>query len=205
MINLHDNLHPGGDKEDGNFSLHAPGTYVLVFETDDHAQSHLPAIRFNDYLKVEGLMPALEQRQRTHRLDADGSESYSRRAKSIVQVGPPGMGSQAQVTKPVGLPLEIVPERSPYAEPRAATLPVSVIYEGRPLAGALIKLTNLEHDAAPLEMRLTDREGRATFIMPKEGTWLLNVIWTKPLPSSRDADFETVFSSLSFGFPSTRR
>jgi retron-type reverse transcriptase len=37
--------------------------------------------------------------------------------------------------------------------------------------------------------------------MPRDGIWLLNVIWTKPLPSSRDTDFETVFSSLSFGFP----
>jgi hypothetical protein len=35
--------------------------------------------------------------------------------------------------------------------------------------------------------------------MPKGGTWLLNV--TKPLPSARATDFETIFSSLSFGFP----
>jgi len=199
-IDLRDRLHLGGEKTDGDLRLRAPGAYVLVFETDAQAQSHLPAIRFNDYLEVEGLTSALEQRERTHRMDADGSENYSRRAKSIVQVGPPGAGSQAQVTRPVGLPLEIVPEQSPYAEPRPTTLPVRVIYEGRPLAGALIKLTNLEHDAEPLETHRTDRDGRASFIMPKGGTWLLNVIWTKPLPSSRDTDFETVFSSLSFGF-----
>jgi uncharacterized GH25 family protein len=125
-------------------------------------------------------------------------------AKSIVQVGQRGAGSQAQVTKPVGLPLEIVPEQNPYAEPRPATLPVRVIYKGRPLAGALLKLTNLEHDAAPLETHLTDHEGHASFILPKDGSWLLNVIWTRPLQSSSEADFETVFSSLSFGFPATR-
>jgi uncharacterized GH25 family protein len=200
-IDLRGNLHLGGNTEDGDCRFPNAGAYVLVLETDDRAQSHLPAIRFNDYLKVEGLTPALEQRERTHRMDADGSEKYSRRAKSIVQVGPPGAGSQAQVTKPLGLPLEIVPEQSPYTEPRPATLPVRVIYEGRPLAGALVKLTNLEHDAAPLEMHLTDHAGRASFTMPEGGTWLLNVIWTKPLPSSRDTDFETIFSSLSFGFP----
>ena len=146
----------------------------------------------------------MEQRDRTRRRDADGAENYSRRAKLIVQVGPLGAGSQEQVTKPLGLPLEIVPERSPYAEPQPATLPVRVIYEGRPLAGALVKLTNLEHDAAPFEMHLTDPAGRASFTMPKDGTWLLNVIWTKSLPRSRDTDFETVFSSLSFGFPCGR-
>jgi uncharacterized GH25 family protein len=88
--------------------------------------------------------------------------------------------------------------------PRSATLPVRVIYAGRPLAGALVKLTNLNDDASPLEVRLTDREGRATFTMPSSGAWLLNVIWTKALGRSDDTDFETVFSSLSFGFPSDR-
>jgi uncharacterized GH25 family protein len=202
VIDLRDRLHLAGNLEDGDFRFLDPGTYVLMLETDDRAQSHLPAIRFNDYVRVEGLTPALEQRERTHRMDADGSENYSRLAKSIVQVGTLDAGSQAQVTKPRGLPLEIVPERNPYAEPRLATLPVRVLYQGRPLAGALVKLTNLEHDAAPVEMQLTDRAGRASFTMPNDGSWLLNVIWTRPLPRTSETDFETIFSSLSFGFTS---
>jgi uncharacterized GH25 family protein len=203
VIDLRGSLHLAGNTEDGDVRFPSPGAYVLMLETDDRAQSHLPAIRFNDYLKVEGLTPALEQRERTHRMDADGSENYSRQAKALVQVGMPDADSQAQVTKPLGLALEIVPEQSPYAVPRPAALPVRVIYQGRPLAGALVKLTNLEHDAAPLEMHLTDHEGRVSFTMPNDGTWLLNVIWTRPLPQSRETDFETIFSSLSFGFTSS--
>jgi uncharacterized GH25 family protein len=203
-MDLGGNLHVGGTTDDGEIRFTKPGTYVLVLETDNRAQSHLPAIRFNDYLKVEGLTPALEQRKRLHRMDADGSENYSRRAKSIVRVGRPDADSQTQVTTPVGLPLEIVPEQSPYAQPTPSVLPVRVIYEGQPLAGALVKLTHLEDDTAPLEMHLTDRTGRARFSMPKAGTWLLNVIWTRPLPSSSETDFETIFSSLSFGFLASR-
>ena len=202
VIDLRDSLHLAGDTEDGDFRFPNPGAYVMMLETDDRAQSHLPAIRFNDYLKAEGLTPALEQRERTHRMDADGSENYSRLAKSIVQVGTLDAGSQTQVTESLGLPLEIVPERNPYTEPRPATLPVRVIYQGRPLARALVKLTNLEHDAAPVEMQLTDRAGRASFTMPNDGSWLLNVIWTRPLPRTSETDFETIFSSLSFGFTS---
>ena len=204
VIDLRENLRLGGDAKDGDFQFQDPGAYVVVLETNDHAHSRLPALRFNEYLKVEGLTPAVEQRRRTHHMDADGIERYSRRAKSIVQVGSPGVGSQAQVTRPLGLPLEIVPELSPYAEPRPATFPMRVIYEGRPLAGALVKLTNLEHDAAPLEMQLTNDAGQASFTMPRNGAWLLNVVWTKPLLNSPDADFETIFSSLSFGFRTTR-
>jgi uncharacterized GH25 family protein len=200
-IDLRGKLHPGDNTADADLQFRAPGTYVLVLETDDRAQSHLPAIRFNDYLEAEGLTPALRQRERTHRMDADGSENYSRRAKSLVQVGLPGTGSQAHVTRPLGLPLEIVPEVSPYQQPRPTSLPVRVIYEGRPLAGALLKLTNLAEDAVPLETHLTDGTGRANFRMPGSGAWLLNVIWTKPLPGSRETDFETVFASLSFGLP----
>jgi hypothetical protein len=182
VVDLREQLRLGQTEEDGDFRLKKPGTYLLVLQTDDHAQTHLPSIRFNDYLTVEGLTPALEQRTRLHRMDADGSESYSRCAKSIEQVGPPAAGTQGQVSKAVGLPLEIVPDANPYGTPRPASLPVHVIYAGHPLAGALVKLTNLENDAAPFEVHLTDHDGRASFTMPDSGTWLLNVIWTRCCP-----------------------
>ena len=204
VTDLRARLRLGGPLEDGDFALQTPGAHVIALQTDDRAQTHLPALRFNDYLKVEGLRPALEQRTRLHRMDRDASENYSRCAKSILQVGAAGAGSQAQVTRPLGMPLEIVPERSPYAEPRSARLPVRILYQGRPLAGALVKLTRLEDDAMPFETHLTDGAGRASFSMPASGTWLLNVIWTRIQPSSAETDFETTFSSLSFGFPPGR-
>ena len=134
-------------------------------------------------------------------MDAEGSERYGRCAKSIVQVGPAGTGSQDQLRRSVGLPLEIVPEANLYGVPRPTALPLRVIYAGHPSAGALIKLTDLKHDASPVEMHVTDHNGHAAFTMPASGTWLLNVIWTKALSPSDETDFETVFSSLSFGFP----
>ena len=199
--NLRPRLQLGGRTCDGAVDLESQGTYILVLQTDAQAYSLLPAIRFNDYLRYEGLTPALEYRERTHRMAMDGSEKYSRQAKALVQVGSPS-GPQPQITKPVGLVLEIVPDVDPYASPRPRTLPVHVLYEGRRLAGALVMLTNLEHDATPVEVHVTDRNGAAEFAAPQSGEWLLNVIWTKVAPRAADTDFETVFSSLSFGFPS---
>jgi hypothetical protein len=92
------------------------------------------------------------------------------RESSAVRIFSDFAGRHRREAHPLGLLLEIVPEQSPYAQLRPATLPVRVIYEGRPLAGALLKLTNLEHDAVPLEMHLTDSAGRASFSMPK-GRW----------------------------------
>lgn len=200
-IDLRPRLQLGGRRSDGVLDFEAPGTYVLVLQTDARAYSLLPAIRFNDYLRYEGLTPALAYREQTHRMAMDGSEKYSRQAKALLQVGSPAR-PQPQVTRPVGLVLEIVPDVDPYAIPRPKTLPVHVLYQGRRLAGALVMLTDLEHDANPLEVHLTDRNGEAEFITPPGGEWLLNVIWTRVAPPASDTDFETVFSSLSFGFPS---
>ena len=62
-----------------------------------------------------------------------------------------------------------------------------------------MKLTNLDADAEPVAQTLSDRTGHAMFKHPGAGSWQLNVIWTKPISGNADAEFETVFSSLSFG------
>jgi uncharacterized GH25 family protein len=189
-------LHPGEANDDARLRLPAPGQYVVLLATDDRAESHLPADRFNLHLQTEGLTPAQETRRRLGREAADGSERYSRVAKTIVQVG---TGGAATGLRPSDLPLEIVPEADPYAPGRPDDLPVRVYAHDRPLAGALVKLTDLAHDAEPVEVHRTDAAGRARFQVPTHGAWLLTVVWTRPLPADAEVDFETVFSSLSLG------
>jgi uncharacterized GH25 family protein len=199
-IDLHARLHVGAADADADLQLATPGTHLLVLETDNRAMTSLPAIRFNDYLRAEGLTPALAERERTRRMDRDGAERYGRHAKALVQVGSPGTDTTI-ATRPLGLALEIVPERNPYALPHSDELPIHVLYLGQPLPGALVKLTRLEHDESPVETHRTDAAGRAVFSVPAHGSWLLNVIWTRPLPPADDMDFETSFSSLAFGYP----
>ncbi len=202
VTNLRTGLQAPGGADDGSVRLIAPGTHVLVLETN-HAESELPSIRFNDYIKVEGMTPAIAWRDRLKLADTPGREIYSRRAKALVQVGPLDPALASQATRPVGLTLEIVPQRNPYALTASELLPVQIIYEGKPLAGALVKLNNLDFDARPIESHLTDLAGRATFNPPRRGKWQLNVIWTKPISGNPKAEFETIFSSLTFGFPAT--
>jgi uncharacterized GH25 family protein len=199
-LDLRGTLSLGAAAADGTLNFPSPGAYVVALETDTGAQTHLPGDRFNAYAKDEGLAPALEARARSGLGGSDASERYSRDAKTIVQVGAAADGAQAAATRPLGLRLEIVPEVSPYAAQRGEGLPVRVLYEGQPLANALVKLTDLAHDAAPAAAQRTDALGRAVFTVPRTGNWLLNVVWTKPLQGEA-VDFETVFSSLSFGFP----
>ncbi len=162
--------------------------------------SELPSIRFNDYAKEEGLALAIAQRRRTGKSGAPGFERYSRRAKAIVQVGAHTPASQSAVTRPIGLKLEIVPARNPYALGASRMLPVHVLYKGRRLANATVKLTSLEYDAKPVAVAITNRSGRASFRIPPTGSWLLNVVWAEPVAGDKRVDFDTTFSSLTFGY-----
>lgn len=197
---MHEDLHLRGASDDGQLQFKTSGTYVVVLETDNRGRSALPAQRFNEYAQDEGLTAALDHRQRTGKMATDTAESYRRVTKAIVQVGPMQAHTEAHITSPLGLPLEIVLERNPYAT-TGNELPVRVYFEGQPLPGALVKLTRLEQDDAPVEERRTDSSGRASFSPTRAGRWLLNVVWSRPVPPPSDVDFDTTFSSLTFGFP----
>lgn len=176
-----------------------PGLHVLVLESLP-AVSVLPAPRFAMYLREEGLEPIASLRERRGLADTPGRELYSRRAKALVRVGD-GAYDWAHVARPVGLDLEIVPLRNPYALAPGERLPVRVFYDGKPLAGALVKLIDLDADEKPYAMARTDRSGRAAFDVPREGAWLVNTVWSAPLSGDPRAEFQTVFSSLTFGWP----
>jgi uncharacterized GH25 family protein len=193
-------LRAGTMNQDHMVAFTAAGTHVLVLQTS-YADSTLPGIRFTDYLKQEGLTPALELRARTKTEDQPGREIYSRRAKALVQVGPASASPQPWVIKPVGLSLEIVPEVNPYASGAGEELPVHVLHDGKRLPGATVMLNNLAFDGRPLETFVTDANGRAVFRVPRTGSWQLNVLWTQPLKGNSKADYDTTFSSLTLGFP----
>lgn len=210
-----ESIEPNGARTDrrGALRLHEPqhdaelrwsrsGAHVLVLETDNRAQSYLPAESFNTYLAEEGLTPALQYRQLNGRTAMEGSERYSRRTKTLVQVG--AIAESDSFAKPAGLSLELVPEANPYSKPRHDRLPLLVIYEGEPLAGALVKLIDLRRNLTVADRFRSDADGRGSFAMPSDGAWIVSVTWTKVLADAEDVDFETVFSTLSFGFPEAR-
>ena len=175
------------------------GVHIIAMETN-HASSELPAKQFTDYAKDEGLTPILKNRAKTGTSDAAGLEIYSRRAKALVRVGAITGRADPITTKAIGLTLEIVPERDPYALGKSRKLPVRVYYEGKALPGATVKMTNLNSDEKPVAIVKTDSSGRANFRIPAGGSWLFNVVWTKPIKGRPGADFDTIFSSLTFGY-----
>lgn len=190
-------LDLGGDKADMHLSLMEPGTHLLILETD-YAPIALPADRFNTYMQQEGLTPAIAWRRERGQEDRPGREIYCRRAKAILQVGTLHPDSAAIATRAIGLNLEIVPEVHPGLLKQGQALPVRVLFDGAILAGAQVRLSDLTADGRPVDQQVTDHEGRTRFAIPRQGRWLLSVVWTTPIPDGIVADFETRFASLSF-------
>jgi len=176
--------------------LTSPGTHIIAFESNP-SLSDLAADRFNAYLEHEGLSAVIAERQRTGQTSANGTETYARRAKAVVQVGDL---LTDQVLRPIGHTLEIVPEKHPHALGTAGVLPVQVLYRGRPLPGAQVSLIDLNGDGVYLAEKVTDAQGRTSFAVPQESAWRLNVVWSVPSPGNPRADFDTIFTSLTFGY-----
>ena len=191
-------LRLGAPGIDAIVPLAKPGTYVFAFQSTP-ASSDLPYLRFNDYVAVEGITPITANRAKMGTTRENGRELYSRRAKAIVEIGPVDAAGIARVTKPVGLSLEIVPERHPATLKAGEQLPVRIYYHRKPLAGAFVKLTNLDADDKPIATARTDGAGRANFTIPTHGQWQFNVIWADVIKGNSKADYVTTFSSLTFG------
>ena len=191
-------LRPPGGAADAVLSFPKAGLQVVAMESRP-AFSVLPAQRFEAYLADEGLQAALAWRAAKGLSDRPGRETYSRRTKALVQVGAATSADDAAATAVLGLTLEIVPEANPYRLAPGARLPVRVVYRGRPLARARVKLFSLDLAQRTLAEAVTDRDGRASFTVPPRGDWLLTTVWTRPVTAPQ-ADFETIFSSLTFGY-----
>lgn len=93
---------------------------------------------------------------------------------------------------PFGLPLEIVPLADPTALEAGALVPVQVLYEGKPLAGAEIG------SALPgIATVTTDAEGKAKVTI-NEGHNILLVAHKVPHPDAARADDQSHEATLSF-------
>lgn len=172
-----------------------PGTHVVAFESN-HSFSELEADKFNDYAKSEGLRAIIEAREAAGTTDESGREIYGRRAKVLLQVG-----SEAtdHAMTALGHTLEIVPEANPYALSEDRRLPVRVMFRGTPLEGAAIDITALGTGEEAFATEVTDADGRAVFEVPEGGAYRISTVWGVPNVNTQRAEFETMFSSLTFG------
>lgn len=180
-------------------TLRAPGTHLLSLDTGDFRNQMSPK-KFGDYLVEESLAGAEAEWRRAPITSRPVRESYRRHAKALVRVGEGARSLAGPATRRIGQRLEIVPGANPYRLRAGSSLPATIWFKDKPLAGALVTLADLDRPKdRPLSMR-TDARGMVNFRLPRSGRWMMNVVWSvrSTVPS---ADFQTSFSSLTFAVP----
>lgn len=182
----------GGDPA-GFLRVAAPGLLVVGYSSNPSAVE-LPAEKFNQYLKDEGLDKIAALRASRNQTGAGAHELFSRCAKSLVLAGSPG---PTQGDRTLGFTLELVAERNPYALRAGQDFPVRLTYEHHPLAGALVVAMNRVNPAQKLAAR-SDRDGRVRFRLPSGGMWLIKAVHMIPAPAGSNAEWMSYWASLTF-------
>jgi uncharacterized GH25 family protein len=184
--------HEGSDPA-GLVRIADPGLLILGYQSRPKAIV-LPATIFNQYLKDEGLDAIAGLRAHRKQTNSDAREIFARCAKSLVDYGLPAAN---QTDRVLGFTLELIAEKNPYTWRAGEDLPVRLMYQGRPLAGALVVAMNRAKPAARMMAR-TDNKGRVTFRPPQDGVWLVKAVHMVAAPDGANADWASFWASLTF-------
>jgi uncharacterized GH25 family protein len=180
----------------GFVRISSPGFAVIGYRSN-RTPILIEAEKFEKYLGDEGLDAVLEARAARGERGKPGKEVYSRSVKSLVAAGGSG---QAGFDRVLGLTLELVADSNPLKTRPGGKMPFRILYEGKPLAGALVKAIALEDPDNTLAAR-SDRSGRVTFVLPRKGVWLVKAVHMVTAPPETRADWESLWASLTFEIP----
>ena len=182
-----------GSDPAGLLRVTSPGLMVIGYRSRPSPVT-LPADKFTQYLKEEGLESVIAARARSQASQREGREIFSRAAKSLVRSGAMTAGSGDRA---LGFPIELVAVRNPYQMRPGEALPVRLTFKDAPLAGTLVVAYNQRSPYRKLRLR-SDRDGRATFIIDEPGAWLVKAVHMVPAPAGSNADWESFWASLTF-------
>ena len=189
-------------------ALDAPGTHLLVYDSAPQTIT-LNSDKFHAYLHDEGLDFVKVQREMAGTANQPGRERYQRHIKTLIAVGPvpeavPAPGSTYAIH--AGQRLEITPLRNPLEMAPGERLPLKVMFNNRPLAGALVKAWHRQSSQLVTIRATTSDQGDVAFDLPFAGDWMLSVVHM--IPATEDAtegvDWDSFWGNLTFHMPARR-
>lgn len=180
----------------GVVRLSAPGGYVVAYGSD-RAFTEIPVAEFERYAREKGLLRIVAARGAAPARAGKVREAYSRHAKALVRVGAEEAGV---FDRPTGLRLELVADSAPERMAGAPLSSFRLLYEGEPLAGARV-IAAMPGTAEPELAARTAIDGRASFRLRSPGMWRLAAVHLVDPPRKLDADWESLWASLTFELP----
>lgn len=184
-----DNIDPAG-------FLRADGRATAVIGYASNGSFiELPADRFEDYLRLYGLDAIIAERDKRGERAKAGRERFYRYAKALLT----GAGSSRLAAQPLGFAYEIVPDTDPTVA-TAGPLRGHVLYDGEPLAGALVEALWRDDPKVRLVAR-SDAQGGFAFALPRPGVWLIKSVHMVRAWFFAGSDWDSLWASLTFNAP----
>lgn len=119
-------------------------------------------------------------------------ETYVKLAKTYVRVGEPS--EDRSWAEPLGLALEMVPDKDPTRLKRGETLPLRVLWEGKPLSG--LSVGSVGDGKGPGSLQRTDADGRVSVVLDRPGPWLIRATLIRPAGGA-DGQWNSHFTTLT--------
>jgi uncharacterized GH25 family protein len=188
----------GADGHDpaGSFQPREPGLYVVAYRSRP-SRIELEPEKFESYLREAGLERVIEERSARGESARPGREIYSRCAKSLVVAG--GAATE-HADRELGLRLELVARRLPRTATGPGAMGLQLLYEGKPCSGALVKAWGPDRRAKPLTAR-SAADGTVNLPVEGAGTWVVAAVHMVAAPEGADAEWESLWASLTLELP----
>lgn len=156
----------------------------------------LQPVKFEEYLKHEGLDHVIRWRAEHNETSSAGRERYSKYVKSIVTAGKP----DGFFRNPAGLPIEIVPESDPAQLKPGDTLTMQIVFRGKPADGLQVEMAWLtpQGRAGRKVAGRTNGEGKLRIPIGSRGVWKLHSVLMERCQEPSVADWESFWTSLTF-------
>jgi hypothetical protein len=185
----------GADRIDpaGSFLADGSATATISYASTG-AYIELPARAFEDYLRLYGLDDIIASRAERGEHGKLGRERFYRYAKALLA----GREPSDDVTRPLGLAYEIVPDDDPTS--RFEPFRGRVLYEGKPLANALV--VGLLHGQPDVHLEThSDARGAIMLPLPRPGIWLIKSVHMVRASWLASEDWDSLWASLTFEIP----
>ncbi len=179
-----------------DYQIAEAGTHVFTLATNRTFIELEPA-KFEEYLKEDGLTNALEYRKKNNEQQRNGRELYRRCAKTIIQVG---LKIDETATMRSDLMLDIKPTQNPYSLPKNQPLTCQFRYNDANMTNILVRCWRRVEGKTEIEFCTTDKQGFATFLLPKKGTgvYMVSTVTMQRLTDNPQADWQSTWGSLTF-------
>jgi hypothetical protein len=199
--NLRDRIPADALLPDLPIRLAQAGTHLIAYDSQPTGIT-LPADKFHAYLHDEGLDGIIRRREATGRAQTPGRERYRRHVKALLNAG--GRTDPAYAVS-TGQRLEIVPLADPYAGAAGDALGFRLLFDGKPLAGALAKAWHKRGGQTLIIRARTGPDGKVEFDLPYAGPWMVSVVHMIPVTGSAEVDWDSFWGNLTFELPEKAR